>query len=239
MTTRTLLFRGGFLLCSVLLASLADAVEGFSVGSTAALRILPFTTTKTTTSSTLLHASTVAPNENAVEAPECGFVKRAVVDAWNAKSANEYAEMFELQKSEAGFYGLVEAIRTSQIAMGLRGVPFVLRKSEIEAIIMGGGSASASASSSSDADEEEVLFQGFFTMKDLEKALEDDFLDAVRGSTDNRKGWKVCMYSCNRPKCSVSLAGVTSDLFVVLTSSYFNRLRLFPIRAEIRSKKPA
>jgi hypothetical protein len=36
-----------------------------------------------------------------------------------------------------------------------------------------------------------VSLQGFFTMQHLEKALEDDFLDAARGSTDNRKGWKV------------------------------------------------
>ena len=34
-------------------------------------------------------------------------------------------------------------------------------------------------------------FSGFFTFEDLKKALEDDFLDADRGSTDNRKGWNV------------------------------------------------
>ncbi len=36
-----------------------------------------------------------------------------------------------------------------------------------------------------------AIFDGFFTFDDLVKALEDDFLDADRGSTDNRKGWKV------------------------------------------------
>ena len=32
---------------------------------------------------------------------------------------------------------------------------------------------------------------GFFTIADLEQAVMDDFLDAARGSTDNRKGWTV------------------------------------------------
>jgi hypothetical protein len=36
-----------------------------------------------------------------------------------------------------------------------------------------------------------VVWDNFFTMRDLEKAVTDDFLDAARGSTDNRKGWKV------------------------------------------------
>ena len=37
-------------------------------------------------------------------------------------------------------------------------------------------------------------FEGFFTFDDLAQAVEDDFLDANRGSTDNRQGWKVSLF---------------------------------------------
>jgi len=176
------IFSRGILSCTALLTF---HVEAFSVVSTVASsrRILLSRATATPTpAASSLHA-TVATDD--VEARECGFVKSAVLNAWNSKSANEYAEMFGFTKSEAGFYGLVEAIRTAQIAMGLKGVPFVLRRSEIEAIVGDGDGGG----------DENVLFQGFYTMKDLEKALEDDFLDAARGSTDNRKGWRITTVS--------------------------------------------
>jgi hypothetical protein len=63
------------------------------------------------------------------------------------------------------------------LSLGLQGYPLVLRKATLEQVLM--------------PPENSVLFQNFFTMADLEKAVEDDFLDAARGSTDNRKGWKV------------------------------------------------
>ena len=90
-------------------------------------------------------------------------------------SAKEYAEMFGLGDSEAGFNGLFSAIRNSGIACGFKGYPFVLRNDEITKALNMDASP----------------FEGFFTIDDLEQALEDDFLDAARGSTDNRKGWKV------------------------------------------------
>ena len=52
------------------------------------------------------------------------------------------------------------------IPIGLRGKPFVLRGDQVEKAI--GAS-----------------FGGFFTFNDLEKAMNDDFLDAGRGTTDN------------------------------------------------------
>jgi hypothetical protein len=90
------------------------------------------------------------------------------------EGAKEYSEMFGFSETEAGLYGLFDAMRKAGIAYGLKGRPFVLRKEEITQAL--GGTE---------------VYDGFFTMKDLEKALEDDFLDASRGSTDNRKGWKV------------------------------------------------
>ena len=53
-------------------------------------------------------------------------------------------------------------------------MPFVLRHNEIQQALG-----------------QETQWPGFFRVTDLEKALDDDFLDAARGSTDNRKGWQV------------------------------------------------
>jgi hypothetical protein len=91
------------------------------------------------------------------------------------EAAKEWSDMFGLQEEEAAFYALVQAIRES-VPLGLRGRPFCLRDEEI---------CKAVGQS----------FGGFFTKDDLQKAIEDDFLDADRGSTDNRKGWRVASVS--------------------------------------------
>jgi hypothetical protein len=93
--------------------------------------------------------------------------------------ALEFADMFALTPAEAAFYSLFAAIREA-VPLGLKGQPFVLRHAEIEKAM-----------------HQESQWPGFFTMKDLEKALSDDFLDAARGSTDNRKGWQVGTVSPN------------------------------------------
>lgn len=109
----------------------------------------------------------------------------------SAKLGREHAEMFGLDESEndeqlqtsAGMFALLDAIKKTlgaDGALGLSGYPLVLRKAEMERA-MAGEEESATA----------TLFEKSFTMKDLEKALEDDFLDASRGSTDNRKGWAI------------------------------------------------
>lgn len=92
--------------------------------------------------------------------------------------SNEYAETFGLGAAEAAFYGLFLSLRQSNLALGLKGSPFVLRHSDIESAL-----------------HQPTQWPGFFTMQDLENALADDFLDAARGSTDNRKGWMVCIPS--------------------------------------------
>jgi hypothetical protein len=88
-----------------------------------------------------------------------------------AASAQQWADMFGLGESERAFYALFDGIR-KEIPIGLRGKPFVLRENQIK-------------------DAVGVSFGGFFNFEDLEKAVNDDFLDAGRGTTDNRKGWKV------------------------------------------------
>jgi hypothetical protein len=92
----------------------------------------------------------------------------------------KWAKMFDLaDESGAAFHALFSGIRSSA-ALGLKGKPFYLKSKDIlEAMGYPDGSG----------------FDGFFTFNDLAKALEDDFLDADRGSTDNRQGWKVASVS--------------------------------------------
>jgi len=87
---------------------------------------------------------------------------------------NEYAASFGLGPAEAAFYNLVASLRRTPVPLGLKGTPFCLRH-DVLAKSVGQDSG----------------FPGFFTMTDLEKAGPDDFLDAARGATDNRKGWQV------------------------------------------------
>lgn len=108
----------------------------------------------------------------------------------SALLGREHAEMFGLDESEneneslqtsAGMFALLDAIKHTLVAdegLGLFGYPLVLRKAEIERAM---GTEETTT----------TLFESSFTMKDLEKALEVDFLDASRGSTDNRKGWNI------------------------------------------------
>jgi hypothetical protein len=86
----------------------------------------------------------------------------------------DYADMFGLSVAEAGCYAVFAAIRNAPVPLGLKGNPFVLRHEEIV-----------------QAFGHDTTWPGFFTMKDLKKAVEDDFLDAARGTTDNRKAWQV------------------------------------------------
>jgi hypothetical protein len=114
-------------------------------------------------------------------APETSAIGGIVLDQMSSsyQAAREYADMFGLGGTEMGLYCLLDSMRKSGIALGLRGLPYVLRKDDIAKAL----------------DQEEGVFDGFFTMDDLEQALEDDFLDASRGSTDNRKGWKIAAVS--------------------------------------------
>lgn len=90
----------------------------------------------------------------------------------DSKSKGEqYASQFDLQTPEASLYALMFTMRN--IPLGLQGTPFVLRH---DAIHESYGPTE---------------WAGFFTMKHLQAAVEEDFLDAARGSTDNRKGWQV------------------------------------------------
>jgi len=107
--------------------------------------------------------------------------------------SNEYAEMFGLGPAEAAFYCLFGALREIPLGLKAKGC-FCLRNDAITNALQ----------------QQESGFPGFFTMQDLEQAVTADFLDAARGSTDNRKGWKVrcggyeTVYNmcCFSPACS-------------------------------------
>eukprot|EP00586_Coscinodiscus_wailesii_P020750 CAMPEP_0172515860 /NCGR_PEP_ID=MMETSP1066-20121228/271500_1 /TAXON_ID=671091 /ORGANISM="Coscinodiscus wailesii, Strain CCMP2513" /LENGTH=341 /DNA_ID=CAMNT_0013297087 /DNA_START=341 /DNA_END=1363 /DNA_ORIENTATION=+ len=110
-----------------------------------------------------------------------GSLSKLVLSEMTASTAaagKEYAASFDFAATEATMYALFLAMRRSKVPMGFKGHPFVLRREEI---VRAMGFES----------DEEVCFDGCFTLKDFEKAVEDDFLDASRGSTDNRKGWKI------------------------------------------------
>ena len=105
------------------------------------------------------------------------------------KEANEYADMFELTPSapNAAFYALFTAIK-QHVQLGLKGEPFVLRHEQLCKALG-----------------QETAWPGFFSMDDLEKAVNDDFLDASRGSTDNRKGWTVRTRRNSQNACGTPL----------------------------------
>jgi hypothetical protein len=92
-------------------------------------------------------------------------------------SSAEWGDMFDL-RAEAAFHALFSGIR-SGTALGLRGRPFHLSQADVLPAL--GDAAGGS----------ESPFAGYFTSADLENALEEDFLDATRGSTNNAQGWKV------------------------------------------------
>jgi hypothetical protein len=115
----------------------------------------------------------------------------------SSKLGKEYAETFGLdednenddvddntkveQYTSAGLYALLDSIKTTlPDRLGLSGHPFLLRKNKLESSMIDETPNSMIQ-----------LFDGFYTMNDLEQALSDDFLDASRGSTDNRKGWSI------------------------------------------------
>lgn len=99
-----------------------------------------------------------------------------------SEEATQYSDMFELDDAGTAFYALFRAIRQGPIPLGLKGEPFCLRSDEVQQALAEGGKQKL---------EKDTAWKAFFTMKDLEKAVTDDFLDAARGSTDNRKGWQV------------------------------------------------
>lgn len=84
--------------------------------------------------------------------------------------------MHGLHDPDAALYALFMAITgENNIRLGVQGTPGYWTREQLDQRWGASGCG----------------FKGLFTMEHLEQALEDDFLDAARGSTDNRKGWEV------------------------------------------------
>ena len=95
------------------------------------------------------------------------------------------------QAAEGAFYSIFRAIRTldsqsssDEKVLGLDGTPFY-----IPAALL-----AEAEGNNSDVDGKNK-FSDYFHFPHLATALEEDFLDAQRGSTDNRKGWQVAAVS--------------------------------------------
>jgi len=101
--------------------------------------------------------------------------------------SQEWARDFGLEnESGVAFHALFSAVRSSN-ALGLRGRPFHVKNKQISDVM-----------DETTIDGCKNSFDGFFSFEDLATAVQDDFLDASRGTTDNRKGWKVAPVSTPR-----------------------------------------
>eukprot|EP00554_Chaetoceros_debilis_P007145 CAMPEP_0194075816 /NCGR_PEP_ID=MMETSP0149-20130528/2743_1 /TAXON_ID=122233 /ORGANISM="Chaetoceros debilis, Strain MM31A-1" /LENGTH=663 /DNA_ID=CAMNT_0038756401 /DNA_START=84 /DNA_END=2072 /DNA_ORIENTATION=- len=138
--------------------------------------------------------ATVEESSVSVSVSESGLLDEDILSRITnaAEESKQWADMFDLaDESGAAFHALFSGIRSSA-NLGLKGKPFYLKSSDVlKAMAMGNGNDNEDSNPKDG-------FSGFFTFEDLKKALEDDFLDADRGSTDNRKGWKVAAVSTPR-----------------------------------------
>ncbi|CAB9526897.1 Cupin superfamily protein [Seminavis robusta] len=125
-------------------------------------------------------AATLEPQEK-IASDDNSSQKSLILDtlASVAQESKEYASTFGVSHTEAAVYAVFSAIRNSKIPLGMTGAPFVLRRDEIIQALQ----------------VEQPPFDHFFTLQDLATAVEEDFLDAARGSTDNRKGWQITTVS--------------------------------------------
>ena len=102
------------------------------------------------------------------------------------QEGQEWATEFGFSNQEGAFYAIFRAIRKMDSSknsklLGLSGTPFFIPRALL---------AKAEGGASS-----ENNFSSYFHFPHLATALEEDFLDAQVGSTDNRKGWQVSAVS--------------------------------------------
>jgi hypothetical protein len=109
-----------------------------------------------------------------------------------------YAEQFDLTTSEAALYALLSAMRRvastttgGKNMWGLTGTPFVLRHAAVVKALFHRHNDDGAATAGGGSTTTTTGWPGFFTLDHLRVAVEEDFLDAARGSTDNRKAWQV------------------------------------------------
>ena len=132
------------------------------------------------------HAATVAPvdGEAVLQDDNENDVQAAVLQAitQNCPAAVAYAQEFGLAHSDAGWFALFAALRQAA-PLDFKGQPILLRAADVQKALR---------------DDIRWPAAGYFDMTALAQALEDDFLDAARGSTDTRKGWQITDVSVPR-----------------------------------------
>ena len=126
------------------------------------------------------YASTTTPVDHLLDSTILERIESAT------PSAVQWGESFDQSSSEVAFYALFAGLKSCDAALGLKGRPFYLKQADVVAAMN-----TDSGSTSDDNDNVSSPFAGFFTFEDLKTAVEDDFLDANRGSTNNAQGWKV------------------------------------------------
>jgi hypothetical protein len=230
------------MLGSIILTSLVLQVSAFQIAAPASSfvaspprsNVQKWGSTGTATQAwrkdTLCRATRVEITEGATESSSSSSssspLKEAVLKTMGSMrdEANEYADMFGLTTADAAFYALFGAI-IKEAPLGPKGEPFVLRHDQVVKAL-----------------QQESTWPGFFTIKDLEKAVNDDFLDAALGTTDNRKGWKVrTQYGLRlwilHANCRSVLRIALLRLNIFLSSIY--RVKMYPFPEENPSKRLA
>eukprot|EP00978_Attheya_sp_CCMP212_P026355 scaffold86495_cov59-Attheya_sp.AAC.7 len=94
-------------------------------------------------------------------------------------TALEWAGEDEESQKLANFYALFRGIRENGLS-----TPFYITRDQVSSALHSNNIMQS--------------FAGFYTMDNLAQSLQEDFLDASRGSTDNRKGWKSSTVSSPR-----------------------------------------
>ncbi len=130
---------------------------------------------------------------------------------------------------EGSFFAIFRAIQkldssveSCEKLLGLNGTPFY-----IPAKILAGKEGG-----------QKNAFSNYFHFRDLALALEEDFLDAQRGSTDNRKGWQVSLPRSSFGCDNAILLNRRTFRILKFCRDFTKRLLLFLSQLGLLSMKP-
>ena len=154
-------------------------------------RTTPFSSIYSSSSSTAASSEAASNDDTKLQqlptrGPDANIKERLLKLLMTTSSNNQSLMNDSYGPVEVAAYQLFRSLRdlsSETPLLGMTGRPFVLRRSELE-----------SAWHHHQQQQQQTpppSFVNFFTMNDLQLALTDDFLDAARGSTDPRSGWKV------------------------------------------------
>ena len=176
-------------------------------------RTTSFSSILSKSTTTAVAASAAASNEDTklqqlpTRGPDANIKEHLLKLLMTTSSNNQSLMNDSYGPVEVAAYQLFRSLRdlsSETPLLGLTGHPFVLRRSELE-----------SAWHHQQQKQQQQTppppsFVNFFTMNDLQLALTDDFLDAARGSTDPRSGWKV--RNMNWMFCRIWMLATTNTL---------------------------